>query len=104
MAYATGDFGAWQQAKDERKALRWYARAAEQGDAEARYNLGFMLLLGEGTKADPDAAVALLEQAAQADRYDAAKLLADLYDGWGVERGVPRNAARAAYWRARVES
>lgn len=102
-AYATGDFDAWQRPKNEAEAVRWYSAAAKQGHEDAQYNLGFMLLLGEGVAPDPNAAVVWLERAAQGGSDDAAKLLADLYDGWGQERGVRRDPDRAAYWRARVE-
>jgi TPR repeat protein len=106
-SYATGDFDTWQRSwqrpKNERAALRWYSAAAEQGHVEAQYNLGFMLLLGEGTAPDASAALRWLERAAQRGSNDAAKLLSDLYDGWGQERGVARDLERAAYWRARVE-
>jgi len=35
--------------KDAAKAIEWYTAAAEQGHAESQYDLGFMLLWGEGT-------------------------------------------------------
>ena len=107
-SYATGNFDtwhrSWQRPKDERAALRWYSAAAEQGHVEAQYNLGFMLLLGEGAAPNASAALAWLERAGEGGSNDAARLLADLYAGSGQERGVPRDVERAAYWRARVES
>jgi TPR repeat protein len=36
--------------RDEAEAVKWYSRAAEHG--QSQYDLGFMLLLGEGTKKD----------------------------------------------------
>ena len=34
--------------KDDKEAVTWYRRAAEQGDAFAQNNLGFMYEYGEG--------------------------------------------------------
>src|ERR1700736_2530528 len=45
VMYATGD---WSGPKDLAEAARWYRLAAEKGNAESQYDLGFMLLLGEG--------------------------------------------------------
>ncbi len=45
VLYATGD---WSGPKDLVEAARWYRLAAEKGHAESQYDLGFMLLLGEG--------------------------------------------------------
>jgi TPR repeat protein len=48
--YATGD---WSGPKDLVEAARWYRLAAEKGDARSQYDLGFMLLLGEGEENRP---------------------------------------------------
>lgn len=45
VMYATGE---WSGPKDLVEAARWYRLAAEKGNAESQYDLGFMLLLGEG--------------------------------------------------------
>ena len=34
--------------KNAAEAVKWYRKAAEQGDAEAQYNLGVMYDKGEG--------------------------------------------------------
>ena len=36
--------------QDYAEALRWYHKAAEQGDAEAQYNLGAMYDNGDGVR------------------------------------------------------
>ena len=36
--------------QDSAEALRWYHKAAEQGDAEAQYNLGAMYHNGDGVR------------------------------------------------------
>ena len=39
-------------AKDQQEAVRWFRMAAEQGDAEAQYNLGLSYANGEGVAKD----------------------------------------------------
>jgi TPR repeat protein len=39
-------------AKDDRLAVEWYRKAAEQGDADAQTNLGFMYANGRGVAKD----------------------------------------------------
>ena len=36
--------------QDYVKALEWYTKAANQGDAQAQYNLGLMYYKGEGVR------------------------------------------------------
>ena len=38
----------WVWPQSDAEALRWYTRAAEQGDARAQYNLGLMYMNGQG--------------------------------------------------------
>ena len=38
------------------EAVRWYRRSAEQGNRYAQYNLGVMLLKGQGAPQDAEAA------------------------------------------------
>ncbi len=38
--------------EDHKEAVKWYRLAAEQGDANAQYNLGVMYVLGEGVIQD----------------------------------------------------
>jgi len=46
VAYHNG-FGVRQ---DDKQALYWYRKAAEQGSSEAQYNLGVMYLKGQGVR------------------------------------------------------
>ena len=39
--------------QDYAEAARWYRRAAEQGDAQAQYNLGLAYARGEGVTQNP---------------------------------------------------
>jgi len=72
--YATGDGSR----RDDVLAVRWYSRAARRGDPESQYDLGFMLLLGEGVAADRNEARLWLERAAANGHAAAAGLLRDL--------------------------
>jgi TPR repeat protein len=43
--------------RDNAEAVKWYSKAAEQGDANAQYNLGLMYNSGEGIPRDDAEAV-----------------------------------------------
>jgi TPR repeat protein len=38
--------------KDDKQAVYWFTKAAEQGDALAQFSLGSMIYIGEGTSKD----------------------------------------------------
>ena len=38
--------------QDYKEAVKWYTKAAEQGDVDAQYNLGLMYYNGEGVPKD----------------------------------------------------
>ena len=52
-------------AQDYAEAVKWYRKAAEQGIAEAQYNLGVMYANGEGVPRDQAKAVEWLQKAAK---------------------------------------
>ena len=91
VMYATGD---WSGPKDLAEAARWYRLAAEKGHAESQYDLGFMLLLGEGGPKDIEEGVMWLERAGELGEYMAFRLLADCYQNGYYD--VPVDAAKAA--------
>lgn len=95
--YATGD---WDGEKDEAEAVKWYTRAAEAGHSASQYDLGFMLLLGEGTEKDVQKGLWWLEQAVANGASYAASLLADIYTNGRFELAVDMEKAR--YWNARA--
>ncbi|CAN0338015.1 unnamed protein product, partial [Phaeothamnion confervicola] len=79
------------------QSRHWYLQAALQGQAEAMYEIGFELLLGEGGPADPVQALEWLEKSAQADEHtytdDVRRLLTQLYtDG---THGIAKDPKRA---------
>jgi len=91
--FATGD---WIGGKDEAKAVEWYMKAAAQGDAESQYDLGFMMLLGEGTAQNTLKGMEWLNQAAEQGNESACSLLADIH-GKGLF-GVSNDPEKVRYW------
>jgi TPR repeat protein len=75
---------------DWQGALRWYGRAAEQGWAMAKYNLGLLYLAGEAVEVDEARALELIRSAADQNLPAAIRELAELY-ACGI--GEPRNEA-----------
>ena len=98
VMYATGE---WSGPKDLAEAARWYRLAAEKGNAESQYDLGFMLLLGEGGQKNTEEGLMWLERAGGQGEYSAFRLLVDCYENGYCE--VPVDAARAQLWRRRLE-
>jgi hypothetical protein len=98
VMYATGD---WSGPKDPAEAVRWYRLAAERGHAESQYDLGFMLLLGEGGQKNPEEGLMWLDRAGESGEWKAFRLLVDCYEDGYCD--VPVDAAKAALWRGRME-
>ena len=96
--YATGD---WSGPKDLAEAARCYRLAAEKGDADSQYDLGFMLLLGEGGPKNIDEGLMWLERAGAQGECLALRLLVDCYENGYYE--VPIDPAKAQLWRSRLE-
>ena len=61
--------------KDFKKAVEWYRKAAEMGDASAQLNLGFCYDNGEGVEQDKKEAVKWYRKAAENGDEDAKKAL-----------------------------
>jgi TPR repeat protein len=98
VMYATGE---WAGPKDLVEAARWYRLAAEQGHAKSQYDLGFMLLLGEGGHKSVEEGLIWLERAGEKGEFSAFRLLTDCYENGHCD--VPRDPAKAAQWRSRME-
>jgi TPR repeat protein len=92
--FATGD---WIGEKDEAKAIEWYTAAANQGHAESQYDLGFMLLLGEGTDKNTLKGMEWLIKAAEQGNDSACRLLADIFEEGMYD--VASDDKKAKYWR-----
>jgi TPR repeat protein len=74
--------------KDEAKAARLYAQAAEQSHADAQY-----LSLGQGVEKDEAKAARLCAQAAEQGRADAQYLLGNCFLGPGCRDGCGEGGA-----------
>jgi TPR repeat protein len=99
VEHATGD-GPFP--KNLAKARHWYERAAEQGEPSSQYDLGFMMLLGEGGPADVENGLRWLEASAVQDdpsSNSAARFLTEIYES-GLYGQRP-DAGLAARWRTR---
>lgn len=83
--------------KNEERARIWYQRAANAGDESALYDLGMMLLEGQGGPRDLRRGQTLLLEAATVGNAMAQKILSYAYrDG---EWGFPVEPAQAEHWR-----
>ena len=51
--------------QDDSEAVKWYRKAAEQGDADAQYNLGWMYKNGYGISQDDSEAVKWFRKVAE---------------------------------------
>ena len=76
--------------EDKGKALTWFRKAAEQGHAEAQYNLGSHYYEGEAVPQNYAEAVKWFTQAAEQGDADAQHALANCYyEGKGTPQ-APR--------------
>jgi TPR repeat protein len=80
---------------DASEAAKWYQNAAEQGDANAQSNLGWLYFKGQGVSQSNKEAVKWYRKAAE--QGDAA---AQSNLGWMYEtgKGVPQDAENAVKW------
>ena len=83
------------QRKDYATALREFKPLAEQGDAEAQYNLGFMYANGEGVPKNDKMAVKWWKLAAEQGHASAQYNLGFMY---GEGKAVPQNMVYAHMW------
>ncbi|MDO4698110.1 MAG: hypothetical protein Q4A60_05470 [Pasteurellaceae bacterium] len=80
---------------DKPKALALFELAAKQGEWAAAYNLGLMLLTGDGVKENPEQALQWFQLAANEKHIDAMTVLAYTYrEG----KKVKHNYKLAEYW------
>ena len=76
--------------RDHEAAEEWFKKAAEQGDANAQYNLGLMYEYGQGVDKDYLRALNLYQKAAYQGNSDAQYRAAGMYASGQI---VPRNDA-----------
>ncbi|WP_295623833.1 tetratricopeptide repeat protein [uncultured Nitrosomonas sp.] len=80
---------------DPELAAGWFYRAAEQGYADAQFNLGLMYANGEGVPQDMEQAVELFKKAAEQGHVDAQNNLGAMYF---TGEGVARDEKEAIEW------
>jgi TPR repeat protein len=80
---------------DPELAAGWFFRAAEQGYADAQFNLGLMYANGEGVPQDMEQAVELFKKAAEQGHVDAQNNLGAMYF---TGEGVARDEKKAIQW------
>ena len=80
---------------DDKQAVAWYRKAAEQGNVDAQYNLGVKYEYGKGVAQDYKQAVAWYRKAAEQGDVDAQRILGMMYDN-GV--GVVQDNKLAYVW------
>jgi len=77
------------------EAVKWFCKAAEQGNADAQNNLGVCYALGHGVEQSQIEAVKWYRKAAEQGNADAQNYLGSRYQ---YGRGIERNEAEAAKW------
>jgi hypothetical protein len=78
------------------RALSIYSELADQGDASAMYNLGYMCLHGWGGEQDTDIGIGWLESAAKNGHDHSAKVLSGIYaEG---KFGITPDEDKASFW------
>ena len=87
-------------AQDYGEAMTWYLKAAEQGDADAQYNIGFMYNEAQGVSRDYVQACMWLKLAAKQDHEDAKDDLAET-EAKLTEDQVAEAERLAAAWLAK---
>jgi uncharacterized protein len=92
--FATGD---WIGEKNEATAVKWYTAAAKQGHSESQYDLGLMLLEGEGTDQNTPKGMEWLIKAGEQGNDSACELLVDIYEKGMFD--VASNHEKAKYWQ-----
>lgn len=85
--------------KDYVEAMKWYLKAASQGDVKAENSIGFMYDNGIGVRQDYVAAMRWYRRAAD-HRYAVAQYNVGLHYDSGL--GVPRNLCDAQLWMRRA--
>jgi TPR repeat protein len=69
---------------------------ANQGDATAMYNVGYMCLEGWGGEQDTNVCIEWLETAAKSGHVRSAKVLSGIYEEGKF--GIPPDERKASYW------
>lgn len=94
--YYFGEDGVTQ---DYQEAGKWFRRAADQGNADAQYNLAVLYEKGHGVEQSNENAVKWCKLSAEQGCLEAQLALGNYYDGG---KGIKRNRKVAAEWFRRA--
>eukprot|EP00287_Rhodomonas_sp_CCMP768_P015643 CAMPEP_0196757584 /NCGR_PEP_ID=MMETSP1091-20130531/103740_1 /TAXON_ID=302021 /ORGANISM="Rhodomonas sp., Strain CCMP768" /LENGTH=673 /DNA_ID=CAMNT_0042106367 /DNA_START=36 /DNA_END=2055 /DNA_ORIENTATION=+ len=78
--------------KNQETAFEWFSKAAEQGNADAEYSMGFAFLSGQGAGRDLEQGRTMLHRAAEKGHAKSMRQLAQVHFS-GM--GVPQSTAKA---------
>ena len=81
--------------QDYHQAVKWFRRAAEQGEVDAQVNLGFMYGKGQGVATDYQQAFNWYRKAAEQGDENGEYALGVIYSNG---RGVPKDLVRSYMW------
>ena len=81
--------------KDDTEAVKWYHKAADQGQAEAQWHLGGMCYKGMGVSQDYEEAARWYRKAADQGNADAQTMLGLMYS---AGKGVSQDDKEAIKW------
>ncbi len=90
------------RAEDNKQAVEWYRKAAQQGNAAGEFGLGVAYANGEGVAVDLQQAQSWIKRAADKDYLRAVQAMAGAYRTGGL--GLPADPAQAAYWSAKAKA
>ena len=87
--------------ENDAEAVKWYRKAAEQGDAIAQFSLSYMYDLGEGIPENDAEAVKWIRKAAEQNLVAAQFFLGAKYF---LGEGVPENHIKAYVWSSMAKT
>jgi TPR repeat protein len=88
------------KAEEDKEAVIWYRKAAEQGNAAGEFGLGMQYASGEGLPKDMQRALEWVRRAAEQGNQSAVETLAMAYRSGGL--GLQADTAEAARWAAKA--
>lgn len=85
--------------RDEKKAVEWFRKSANQGNMYGQYNLGLMYRMGDGVPQDYQQALQWFSKAAKQGSAEAMISIGHLYE-YGT--GVKKDETKAMDWYMKV--
>ena len=82
--------------------MRWFRKAADQGDAAGEFGLGRMYATGESVKKDTEKAVNWIRRAAEKDYLPAVDVMAQAYRIGDL--GLAIDVQQSQFWETRART